>query len=136
MTTTERPSQDHPARGASSGAAPGSSDTGDGKRPLDGKAAPLGRARQPAQGWLVLLSVGVVAVSFGWAWLAIERPPPAPEPLVEPLSGTRDTRPTVAGAPPTLPELAPLPELLPIDTTPARRAPRSRPDVVSRASRR
>jgi len=88
-------------------------------------------------GWLVLLTVGVVATLSGWAWLAIESTPSTLEPLVEPPSGPRDTRPPVAAAEPSaLPGLAPLPELLPIDTTPARRAPQVRPDVVSRASRR
>ena len=86
-------------------------------------------------GWLVLLTSGVIATLSGWAWLASESPPSALEPLVEPPSGPRDA--LAAGAEPSaLPELAPLPELLPVDTTPAQRAPRARPDVVSRASRR
>ncbi len=83
-----------------------------------------------ARAWPVLLSVAVLATMLAWAWLA--NTAVSPEPRPERVSVGPSPAPSrSAAARVELPELSPLPDLIPVDTRPARR-----PDSVTRASRR
>ncbi len=82
-----------------------------------------------ARAWPALLSVAVLATMLVWAWLA--NAAVSPEPRPERVSVDPSPTPSRSAMRVELPELSPLPDLIPVDTRPPRR-----PDSVTRASRR
>lgn len=86
-------------------------------------------AASSSRAWPALLSVAVLATMLVWAWLA--NAAVSPEPRPERVSVDPSPTPSHSAVRVELPELSPLPDLIPVDTRPARR-----PDSVTRASRR